>query len=190
MANITRRSFVETVAKGSVLTLSFAVGGTTLLLTPEEAHAKKVPLGVLDAKQARVLELLGETLVPGSAAAGVVHFVDHQLGVDPNDALLLAKYFQVAPPYRNFYAAGTQTAAKMAQTLTGKPIETLDKAGLKRLATEMSKPGTVVEGFPIFLFYLCFRSDAVDVVYGTPAGFAKLNVPYMEHIMPPGGWNG
>jgi hypothetical protein len=54
----------------------------------------------------------------------------------------------------------------------------------------MSKPGNVVDGFPIFLFYLCFRSDTVDVVYGTPEGFKKLNVPYMEHIMPPEGWNG
>jgi len=190
MANITRRTFVDTAVKGSLLTLSFAFGGTTLLLTPQEAHARNVPLGVLDATQARVLELLAETLVPGSVAAGVVNFVDHQLGVDPNDALLLAKYFQVAPPYRNFYAAGTRIAAQMAKTVTGKPIETLDKAGLKLLVTEMSKPGTVVDGFPIFLFYLCFRSDAVDVVYGTPAGFEKLNIPYMQHIMPPGGWDG
>ena len=32
------------------------------------------------------------------------------------------------------------------------------------------------------------RSDAVDVVYGTPEGFAKLGVPYMPHIMPPTSW--
>jgi hypothetical protein len=32
------------------------------------------------------------------------------------------------------------------------------------------------------------RSDAVDVVYGTPAGFEALGVPYMEHIMPPRRW--
>jgi hypothetical protein len=47
----------------------------------------------------------------------------------------------------------------------------------------------VVDGFPIFLFFMCLRSDAVDVVYGTPAGFEKLNIPYMQHILPPEGWN-
>ena len=40
------------------------------------------------------------------------------------------------------------------------------------------------------LFYVCLRSDAVDVVYGTPEGFRKLNIPYMEHILPPEGWDG
>ena len=28
-----------------------------------------------------------------------------------------------------------------------------------------------------------------DVVYGTPEGFKKLGVPYMEHILPPEGWS-
>jgi hypothetical protein len=190
MAKVTRRSFVDTVLKGSVLSLSFSVGGVTMLLTPEEARAKAVPLKVLDATQARILEMLADVILPGSVAAGVVNFVDHQLGADPNDALLLAKYFQVALPYKNFYAAGTKIAAKMSQTVTGKAIETLDKAGLNSLVKEMAKPGAVVDGFPIFLFYMCFRSDAVDVTYGTPAGFKKLNIPYMQHIMPPEGWNG
>jgi hypothetical protein len=190
MANVTRRSFVDSVIKGSVISLSFTLGGTTVFLTPQEAHAKQVPLKVLDPEQARILELLGETILPGSVAAGVIHFVDHQLAEDPNDALLLAKYFQVAPPYRNFYAAGTKTAAAMAQKNANKPIGSLDKAGLQQLVKEMSKPGNVVDGFPIFLFYLCFRSDTVDVLYGTPEGFKKLNIPYMEHIMPPEGWNG
>ena len=190
MANVTRRSFVDTVIKGSVISLSFTLGGTTVLLTPEEARANQVPLKVLDPEQVRILELLAETILPGSVAAGVIHFLDHQLAEDPNDALLLAKYFGVALPYRNFYAAGTKTAAAMAQKTANKPIASLDKAGLQQLVKEMSKPGTVVDGFPIFLFYLCFRSDTVDVLYGTPEGFKKLNIPYMEHIMPPEGWNG
>ena len=58
------------------------------------------------------------------------------------------------------------------------------------LVKSMSVPGTVTDGFPTFLFYMCLRSDAVDVVYGTPEGFKKLNIPYMQHIMPPEGWNG
>ena len=43
-------------------------------------------------------------------------------------------------------------------------------------------------GPPAPLVYFVVRSDAVDVVYGTPEGFDKLGVPYMQHIMPPRKW--
>jgi hypothetical protein len=190
MDNVTRRTFVETALKGSVLSLTFAVAGGTLLLTPEQARAKQVPFRTLSAAQAQILELLGEAIVPGSAQLGLTHFLDHQLSADPNDALLIAKYFQVALPYSEFYAAGTKVATGMAQKSASKTIESMSKAELNALAKEMSAPGTVVNGFPIFLFYMCLRSDAVDVVYGTPEGFKKLSIPYMQHIMPPEGWDG
>ena len=32
------------------------------------------------------------------------------------------------------------------------------------------------------------RPDAIDVVYGTKAGFEQLGVPYMAHIEPPSRW--
>ena len=76
----------------------------------------------------------------------------------------------------------------MAQS-GGTALEELDAAGLEQLIISMSPPGTVVDGYPIFLFYMCLRSDAVDVVYGTPEGFEKLNVPYTQHILPPEGWD-
>jgi hypothetical protein len=190
MDNVTRRTFVETALKGSVLSLTFTVAGGTLLLTPEQARAKEVPLRTLSASQAQTLELLAEAIVPGSAQLGLTHFLDHQLGADPNDALLIAKFFQVAPPYLDFYAAGTKVAAGMAQKSAAKTIEKMSKAELHALVKEMSTPGAVVNGFPIFLFYMCLRSDAVDVVYGTPEGFKKLSIPYMQHIMPPEGWDG
>ncbi|MEJ8566114.1 gluconate 2-dehydrogenase subunit 3 family protein [Elongatibacter sediminis] len=187
---ITRRSLVDRALKGSLLALTFKVGGASLLLTPAEARAQDVPLQKLSAEQARRLGVLAEGMVPGSEELGVVHFLDHQLNADPNEALLIAKYFQVAPPYLNFYARGLEVANGMSQSATGKSIEELDAAALEQLIASMAPPGTVVEEFPIFLFYLCLRSDAIDVVYGTPDGFARLNVPYMQHIMPPEGWNG
>jgi hypothetical protein len=118
-----------------------------------------------------------------------VHFIDHQLNADPNEALLIAKYFQVPLPYLNFYAKGIDVAAAMAERSIGKPIDDLNAEQATQLVTEMAAPGAVVDQFPIFLFYMCLRSDAVDVVYGTPEGFKELNVPYMEHILPPEGWN-
>ena len=77
----------------------------------------------------------------------------------------------------------------MAQRSAGKPLVRLEPASLEQLIREMSRPGAVFEDFPVFLFYLCLRSDAVDVVYGTPEGFKRLNVPYMQHILPPENWD-
>jgi len=187
---LTRRSLVDRAFKSSLLCLTFKLGGGSLLLTPEQARAQGVPLQKLSDVQARRLDLLAEAMVPGSSELGVVQFIDHQLNEDPNEALLIAKYFGVALPYINFYARGLDVAAAMAEKAIGKSIDDLDAAELEQLVKSMAMPGAVVDEFPIFLFYMCLRSDAVDVVYGTPEGFNKLNVPYMQHILPPEGWNG
>jgi hypothetical protein len=186
----TRRDFVDRAFKGSVLALSFELGGASLLLTPQQARAQDVPLRNLDAAQARRLELLAETILPGATDAGIAHFVDHQLGEDPNNALLLAKYFNVRPPYSNFYGAGLNVADGMAQESMNKSLEELSDSERQQLVRAMSAPTAIVDGFPAILFYICLRSDCVDVVYGTPEGFQKLNMPYMEHILPPESWNG
>lgn len=185
----TRRSLVKRAAKGSLVALTFKFGGAALLLTPEEAHAQNVPLQKLSEEQARLIGILAEGMVPGSSALGVVHFIDHQLNEDPNEALLIAKYFGVELPYVNFYTKGVEVASSLSQETFGKPIESLNADELDQLIGAMAPGGTIVNGYPIFLFYMCLRSDAVDVVYGTPEGFAKLNVPYMQHILPPEGWD-
>jgi hypothetical protein len=185
-----RRKFVTTALKGSVLSLAFTVGGNVLMLTPEQARAQSIPFQKLTEPQARVLEILGQTIVPGSKEAGLTHFLDHELSVDPNEALLIAKYFQAPLPYSAFYGGGIATAQKLARKSFHSSIEQLDASQLTELVKGMSNPTLVVDGYPAFLFYLCLRSDAVDVVYGTPAGFQKLNIPYMQHILPPEGWNG
>jgi len=187
---MTRRSLVDRAVKGSLLALTFKIGGAALLLTPEQARAQGVPLRKLNETQAKQLDVLAEALVPGSSALGVVNFIDHQLDADPNEALLIAKYFGVQLPLVNFYAKGLELALGFAEKqIPGKALEAYAAAELETLINAMAPPGTVVEGFPIFLFIMCVRSDAVDVVYGTPAGFAKLNVPYMQHILPPEGWD-
>jgi len=161
-----------------------------MLLTPEQARSRELPVRNFDAVEATILERLGDTILPGASKLGLLHFVDHQLGVDPNDCMLIAKYFQVPPPYQNFYAGGIAAASKLAKQLVGKPVQDLDQAQLRNVVQAMTNPEAVVDDFSLFLFYLCLRSDAVDVVYGTPDGFRKLNIPYMEHILPPEGWDG
>lgn len=186
---LTRRAVIEKALTGSVLCLSFSVGGATLMLTPQQARAQRVKLRTLKPEQVQVLEALAEALAPGSVEAGVTHFIDHQLAADPAECLLIAKYLQAPTPYAAFYAAGLNTAQTMAERRFRKALVALEADTLDSLVREMAKPGAVVEGFPIFLFYLCLRSDAVDVVYGTPQGFKRLNVPYMQHILPPEAWN-
>jgi hypothetical protein len=38
------------------------------------------------------------------------------------------------------------------------------------------------------LFFFVMRNDAVDVAYGTTAGFEALAIPYLAHIAPPSPW--
>lgn len=184
-----RREFLRQGAGSAALTLAFSVGGSTLLLTPEEARARQLPWNRLSLAEGRVLEQLAEALVPGSVEAGVSHFVDHQLGVEPDDCMLIAKYFQVPPPYLGFYQGGLAAVSTLAVETLHKSLSKLDAAELEQLIAQLARPGAMVGPVNLSLFYLCLRSDAVDVVYGTPKGFERLKVPYMPHILPPEGWN-
>jgi len=186
----TRRAFLKAGAGGTTLTLAFSVGGGLLLLTPAEARARRVPWSRLTASEAELLQQLAEAIVPGAAEAGVGPFVDQQIGVDPDDCMLIAKYFQVPPPYLSFYRSGLAAVNALAGQKFGKGVDQLDTAALDELIGQLSRPGTRVGAIDVSMFYLCLRSDAVDVVYGTPKGFERLAVPYMAHIMPPEGWNG
>ena len=44
------------------------------------------------------------------------------------------------------------------------------------------------KGPPGGFVYFLLRSDAVDVVYGTVAGYKSLDIPYMAHIEPKRSW--
>ena len=184
----TRRDFVDRAFKGSVLALSFEIGGATLLLSPKEARAQNVPLRNLDSEQARRLELLAETILPGATEAGVVHFVDHQLGEDPNNALLLAKYFNVRPPYSNFYGAGLNVADGMAQESMNKSLEELSDSELHQLVRAMSAPDAIVNGFPA----ICYQdnanndvsyvraTDSTGSAWGTPVAFGPFTQDFQS----------
>lgn len=185
-----RRDFIQIGAKGLGLTLAFQVAGAKFLLTPEQAFARNIAMQQFSAGERLLIEKLAEALVPGSVKAGVAHFVDYQLGVAPDDSLLIAKYFQVQPPYSDFYRRGLAQVQAIAQSKFNKPLAGLEGGELDvLLASIIPPPAMHIPLDSVSLFYLCLRSDAVDVVYGGPGGFAKLNIPYMEHILPPENWN-
>lgn len=188
--NTTRRSFIRGTGLG---VLSFTVGGSPVLLSPREARAKGADFRVLKPAEVDLLEAFGEALAPGARENGIAHFVDQQLSVDPNDALLMIKSFNVPPPYADFYRAGLAALDGHCRAVHGKPLVELDEK-----ATTAVMDGLVAtlggaqpegwEGPPAVLVYLGVRSDAVDVVYGTVDGFRRLGVPYMPHIMPAKPW--
>jgi hypothetical protein len=169
--------------------LAFTVGGAQVLLTPREARAQGVPFRLLQAREAETLEALGETLVPGARAAGIAHFIDHQISVPPEEALLEARILNVRPPYANFYRAAVgaldkATAAQADQRFAWLPAPT------QRELVNVMRQGKLQgwQGPPQGFVYFVLRSDAVDVVYGTVEGYEALGVPYQAHIMPLKRW--
>jgi hypothetical protein len=187
MHEIQRRAVLKGAAAGA---LAFSVEGADVLLTPRAARAQGVPLRTLTAGQAATLEALGETLVPGARQAGISHFVDQQISIPAEEALLEARILNVRPPYANFYRAALGAVDGASERRNnGRAFARLSESEQRGLVNDMRQ--NKIEGWqgPAGPFvYLVLRSDAVDVVYGTMDGYADLGIPYMAHIAPTKKW--
>jgi len=183
---VDRRQFMRGAALGA---LAFTVGGAQVLLTPREARAQGVPFRLLQAREAETLEALGETLVPGARAAGIAHFIDHQISVPPEEALLEARILNVRPPYASFYRAAIGALDKATAAQADQRFASLPAPAQRELVNVM-RQGKLQgwQGPPQGFVYFVLRSDAVDVVYGTVEGYEALGVPYQAHIMPLKRW--
>src|SRR5437588_7829090 len=111
-----RREFMRGAAIGA---FAFTIGGVEVLLTPRAARAQGAKLRVLKPDEVETLEALGETLVPGARAAGISHFVDQQISIPPEEALLEARILNVRPPYASFYRAALGAVDRASQALNG-----------------------------------------------------------------------
>jgi hypothetical protein len=183
--NFDRREFLVR----SACLLTFTLGGCAKKMTPAQARSSGVPFRTLDAGTVAVLDALGEILLPGSAAAGLSHYIDHQLSGDAAESMLMIKYLGVAAPFTEFYKGGLHATEALARAVHGTGYAQLSNEQASGLVTRMSR-GQVEgwQGPPAGLFYFVLRNDAVDVVYGAKAGFEQLGVPYMAHIEPPSRW--
>ncbi len=181
-----RRDFMRGAALGA---LAFTVGGAQVLLTARAARAQGVPFRLLKAHEADILEALGETLVPGARAAGIAHFIDQQLSVPPEEALLEARILNVRPPYANFYRAAIGAIDKASQARSDRRFARLN-TGEQHEFVNLMRQGKLDgwQGPPGPFVYLVTRSDAVDVVFGTMEGYEALGIPYMPHIVPEKRW--
>ena len=186
MDQMKRRDFMRGATLGA---LAFTVGGAQVLLTAREARAQGVPFRLIKANEAETLEALGETLVPGARAAGIAHFIDQQLSVPPEEALLEARILSVKPPYANFYRAAIGAIDRASQARNGHRfahLNTFEQHEFVDLMRQNKLDGW--QGPPGPFVYLVTRSDAVDVVFGTMEGYEALGIPYMPHIAPEKRW--
>jgi hypothetical protein len=188
-SNSRREFLLHGAAAGGAFLLTFNLSGCEVKLTPARARAAKLPLRTLASADSQTLDALGETLLPGSAAAGLTQYLDHQLSADPAHSMLMLKYLGVPAPFTEFYRAGLHATETAARALHARAFTDLNSGQAAALVTQMSA-GHVAgwQGPPAALFYFVLRNDAVDVVYGTQPGFELLGVPYMAHIAPPGRW--
>ena len=181
-----RRSFLRNSGIGL---LSFYIGGCEVEMTPQDARENEIAYGVLTPDEATTIDALGEVLVPGSAAAGLAHFIDHQLGASAEEQLLMLRYLGVPPPFAPFYKGGLAAVNVFAETRTGTPFSAADTAVQTELVGTFAQANPDGwDGPPAPFFYFVLRNDAIDVVYGTKDGIESLGIPYMAHIAPPSRW--
>jgi hypothetical protein len=186
MDDIARRAFIKGASIGA---LAFSVGGVEVLLTPRQARAQVVPFKVLTAEEAQTLEAIGDTLAVGARQAGVAHFVDQQLTQPPPLALLSVRTNEVRPPYVNFYRGALGAIEAAAKAMHGRKFGELSEAEQIKFVELMSRREIKDWKGPAQpLVYASLRNDAVDVVYGTVEGFARVGVPYLPHIVPEQRW--
>lgn len=176
------------VLKGIGL-IAVEVAGAVQLLTPAAAAAAEAGFKVLTQAEARTLAAFGEALAPGARAAGIAHYVDDQLAKPPADGLLMIRYLDVPPPWLPFYRAGLAALDTLAVARHGTGFAGLDAGQAAALIGAIAeRPPEGWQGPPSPLVYFAMRADAIDVVYGTEAGFERLGVPYMAHIAPDPKW--
>ena len=186
MADIERRAFVKGATLGA---LAFTVSGSTVMLTARQARAGNVPFRMLKENEAETIESMGETLVPGARSAGIAHFIDQQISVPPEQALLQARILNVKPPFANFYRAAVRAIDASSDKTFGRKFMMLspsDKRDFVNLMRQNKAEGWQGPAGPFV--YGVLRSDAVDVVYSTMEGYEALGVPYMAHIAPERRW--
>jgi hypothetical protein len=186
MAEIARRDFVSGAALGALV---FTVAGAEVLLTPGEARAQGVPFRVLEPQEAATLEAVGETLAIGARQDGIAHFVDQQLALPPAQALLSLRATEARPPYVDFYRAALGGIDRASQALHQRGFAALEARQQHDFVDRLRQGKLESWQGPAQAFvYGTLRNDAVDVVYGTVEGFARLGIPYMPHILPERSW--
>lgn len=179
---ISRRDMLGRSAAGLVLA---SVGGSLSWMSAADAKAKDAALRTLTEIEAAWAGGLGEAIAPPAREAGLVHYLDHHLTVPPAESLLALRYLDVPPPYLDFYRP---PLASLARLHGAAPPPAGDPAWATILAGLAGPDPAGWQGPPGGFFLFAIRLDAIDIAYGTRAGFARLGVDYLAHIEPETDW--
>ena len=177
-----RRTFLKGVGAGLLATALMSARATA-----GGSGEAALSYRQLSALQAHTLDALGDALLPGAAAAGISRYIDDQLA--SAEPLLLFKYVDFPQAAGDFYRQSLDSLEQHAQRQHESSFHQLTPELQAAMVGEIAQGQP--EGWsgpPAPLFYFIARNDAVDVCYGTEAGFAKLEVPYMAHIAPSQPW--
>jgi Gluconate 2-dehydrogenase subunit 3 len=129
-----------------------------------------------------------DVLAIGAARAGVALFVDKYLAEPFPESLLLIRYLQ-NPPFTDFYLDGIAGIDQESEVRFSSSFLSLDQTQKETVVDAAVNSSTLAWTTPNpNFFYFISRSDAVDVVYGTVAGFRDLRIPYLPHIRPRRPW--
>jgi len=168
------------LAGGGTALGSFFIGGRWVEATPKAARERGFTPQVLTAAQCGALESVGDALVPGALQAGLAPFIDSQLALG-SGSKLIAKYLGVDPLGQLSFYRGI---ADNLITSLARPEITPEQL-IGAMATDAV---TDWAGPPASYAFFVLRADALDVTYGTPEGFATLDIPYSAHIQPEAYW--
>lgn len=187
---VPRQSSRRRFLRQSALVLAFAAGNRVVLASPAQARAQRLPLNVLSPTEADTLAVTAEALVPGAREAGIVHFIDQQLGAPAGENLLMLKYLGIPLGEETaFYRTALASIDALSRTRFERPAAALSADEASELARALAADDTPGwTGAPASFFHFVLRSDGVDVVYGTTAGFEHLEIPPMHHITAPQEW--
>jgi len=170
-----RRKFLQDAAA--------LLGAATLAKRAVSASARPV----FDAEQSATLVAIADTLVPGAAAARIDAYLEAMLAREV--PLLTYRFvgYPVAP--QDFYRNALTALRSASRVMHGVgPAELEEPARIALVQSLASTAFTQWTGPPQALVYFVLRSDAIDAVYGIPAAYERLSVPYMAHIEPPAPW--
>lgn len=168
----------DVITGGATALGLFLIGGKQVWATPGDAVAQNFTPQILTLRQSKALATLAEHLVPGSAKAGISAYIDTQLAAGP-DSLLMAKYVGVpVEQQKDFYLSALNAI-----------VSAMSDTAVEAFATAMASD-TVPQwqGPPASYVFFLLRADALDVTYGSEAGFENLDIPYSAHIRPETTW--
>lgn len=145
---------------------------------------------VLTVHEATVYDAWCDQLAPGAAEAGVSRYLDAQLAAPRDEAFLFLRVL-ANPPFEAFYRQGIAGIEQETRARFGGAASYLaldDSQQRELIDAAVADKTSVWKTPPPSFFFFVSRSDAVDVAYGTEAGFRRLGVPYIAHIRPPEPW--